>query len=196
MIPVFLAFAVEPPEPISELFSFAGADSTLRAFRVFLSEYGHIASGIVFSAAVATDALDGYIARKYDMITDFGIFFDPIADKLLVTAALVVLASRGAIGVWTPVIILSREFIITGLRLIAANKGIALAAGTSGKAKMIIQSAALSLLIFQNFKIPILVFVKAGSVLMYAALILTIVSGAEYIYKNRALFADRRRNGV
>ena len=189
LIPVFLFFFRELPEPLSLLLSFFGLDGAVRAFDAFVTGDGFFISGAVFVIAFATDALDGYIARKYKLVTEFGIFLDPVADKLLVTVALVALASRGDIGAWIPAIIISRELIITGLRLLAANKGIVLAAGGFGKAKTVVQSAALTLLLFQNFRLSFLVAVNAGVVLLYVALILTILSGIDYIVKNRSLLS-------
>lgn len=175
--------------PAAWLLVNTGLGGFVLAFNEFITVGGgYIAAGAVFIIAFSTDALDGYIARKYNLITDFGIFLDPIADKLLVAAALIALTANGAVGVWVTVLMLSREFIVTGLRLIAANKGIVLAAGGFGKAKTATQSAALAMLIFRNFNIGILNTVNAGLILLYAALLLTIISGVDYIYKNRALF--------
>jgi len=188
MIPVFLLLSAELPDTLNIFGLPVPLGAAFLPYNAFVRDYGHIASGVIFAAACATDALDGYIARKYKLVTDMGIFLDPIADKLLVTAALIILTSKGIIGVWIPAIIISREFIVTGLRLLASNKGITLAAGGLGKAKMIFQTAALILLIFRNFQIRLLETVDAGGVLMFAALVLTIASGVDYIYKNRSLF--------
>ena len=191
LIPVFILFAVGLPEVFSGFFSFIGMGAIIRAFNSFVASSGLFAAGVVFVIAFSTDTLDGYIARKYNLVTDFGIFLDPVADKLLVTSALVALVARGLIGAWIPVVIISREFIITGLRLLASNKGIVLAAGGFGKAKTVAQSAALTLLLFQNFQIRLPGGINAGGVLLYIALILTLVSGVDYIIKNRALFSGK-----
>jgi len=192
LIPVFILFAVGLPEVFSSFFSYVGMGALIREFNYFVEANGLFAAGVVFAIAFSTDALDGFFARKYNLVTDFGIFLDPIADKLLVTSALVALVARGLIGAWIPVIIISREFIITGLRLMASSKGIVLAAGGFGKAKTVVQSAALTLLLFQNFHILLPGAINAGSVLLYAALILTLVSGVDYIIKNRALFGEAK----
>ena len=189
-IPVFMALATEVTGPASQMLTGAGLGGFVQAYNAFVAGGGYIAAGVLFVAAFATDALDGYIARKYDMITDLGKFLDPVADKLLVIAALVVLTARGEAGAWVTVIMVSREFIITSFRLIAANKGIVLAAGGFGKAKTAVQFAALTLLLFRNFGIPALNAVFAGTVLLYIALILAIISGVDYIYKNRGLLKN------
>ena len=177
MVPLFMVFAAEPPAFLHGQIA------------VFLVKYGMIIAGAVFVAAFATDILDGFIARKRNLVTDFGIFLDPVADKLLVTAALVALASRGIIGAWVPVIIISRELIVTGMRLLGANKGVVLAAGKLGKAKTFVQFTALTTIYFQNFNIAALININAGVVLLYLATLLTLVSGADYIVRNRSLFA-------
>jgi len=176
------------PGTVAGMFIGVGLDGFVSDYDRFIDGAGYIAAGIVFLAAFATDALDGYIARKYDLVTDFGAFLDPIADKLLVTAALIVLTVRGVIGAWIPIIIISREFIVTGLRLLAAGKGVVLAADVFGKAKTLAQSVALTLLLFRNFSISFLISINAGGVLLYAAMVLTVFSGANYIVKNRGLF--------
>ena len=190
LIPVFILFSVGLPDVISKAISFIGLGNSINMFTNFVERWGLFAAGIVFLIAFSTDALDGYIARKNNLVTDFGIFMDPIADKLLVTSALVVLASRGVIGAWIPIIIISRELIITSLRLLASNKGIVLAAGGFGKAKTILQSVALTLLLFGNFSIAPLNAINAGGLILYAALLFTILSGVDYIIKNRSLFLN------
>ena len=188
LIPLFVLLSAGLPDIIYRLLSFIGMGALVEAFVGFVARSGLAAAGIVFIVAFSTDALDGYIARKYKMVTDFGIFLDPIADKLLVTAALFVLTYRGMIGAWIPIVVVSREFIITGLRLLAASKGVVLAAGGFGKAKTALQSAAIALLLFQNFGAAPLVAINAGGLLLYAALVFTIISGVDYIIKNRSLF--------
>jgi len=190
IIPVFLALMTEVAGPVYWFISAVGAGGAIDGYNAFVKEGGgHIAAGLVFVAAFATDALDGYIARKKGLVTDFGIFLDPIADKLLVAAALIALVANGAIGAWVAVLMISREFIVTGLRLIAAGKGKVLAAGGFGKAKTAAQSVALTLLIFRNFGIGMLDSINAGLALLYVALAFTVLSGADYIIKNKDLLA-------
>ena len=188
LVPLFILFSVGLPDFASKLLSVIGLGAFVNSFSDFISNGGLIASGVVFIISFSTDMLDGYIARKRNLVTDFGIFMDPIADKLLVTAALIVLASRNVIGAWIPVIIISREFIVTGLRLLASKKGIALAAGGFGKAKTVIQSVALAFLLFGNFRIAFLSSINAGGIILNVALVFTVASGVDYIIKNRTLF--------
>jgi CDP-diacylglycerol--glycerol-3-phosphate 3-phosphatidyltransferase len=188
LVPVFLVFAAPVPDALFAFFGLFGYDETLRGYAAFLSDGGgHIVAGVIFLLAFLTDALDGYIARKWNLVTDFGKFLDPIADKLLVTAALIALTAWGQLDAWIPVIIISREFIVTGLRLLAANRGIVLAAGGLGKLKTVAQTAALTLFLFRNFSLGPLEAIHADAVLMYAALVLTVISGLDYLIRNKAL---------
>jgi CDP-diacylglycerol--glycerol-3-phosphate 3-phosphatidyltransferase len=100
---------------------------------------------VVFLLAALTDSLDGYIARKYNQISDFGKFMDPLADKLLVTAALCALVDKGTMSIWVVYIIILREFVVTGIRLIAVNNGLVIAAGTLGKLKTIVQMVVVTI---------------------------------------------------
>ncbi len=155
---------------------------------------------IVYVLASITDALDGHIARKNNMVTDFGKFLDPIADKLLVTSALLSLTLVDTQGLfhglylWSTLIILTREFMVSGVRMIAASKGVVIAAGKMGKLKMIFQSIALVVLLaVPVFSGDFAMFLRnIGDVLMVVAVILTIWSGAEYLWKNRALFMNSK----
>lgn len=140
---------------------------------------------IVFCVASATDALDGYIARKRGLVTNFGKIMDPLADKIIVIAAMVVLVEDKKIAGWMLIVILAREFIVAGLRTVAAADGLVIAAGLSGKLKTITQMLAIPVLLLNNWpfgKVPV------GDVLLWSCVILTIISGAEYIYKNRHVF--------
>jgi CDP-diacylglycerol--glycerol-3-phosphate 3-phosphatidyltransferase len=155
---------------------------------------------IVYIAASITDALDGHLARKNNMVTDFGKFLDPIADKLLVTSALlslILVDTEGlfhGIYIWSTLIILTREFMVSGVRMIAASKGVVIAAGKMGKLKMIFQTIALVVLLaVPVFSGDFAMFLhNIGDVLMIVAVILTIWSGAEYLWKNRALFMNSK----
>lgn len=150
----------------------------------------------VYALASLTDALDGHLARKNNMVTDFGKFLDPIADKLLVTAALLslTLVDTKGLYLWATLIILTREFLVSGVRMIAASKGVVIAAGKMGKLKMIFQTIALIVLLAA----PIFtgtfgdILRTSGDVLMIIAVILTIWSGVEYLLKNKALFMNSK----
>ena len=153
----------------------------------------YVALGIYILACL-TDMLDGKIARKYNLITDFGKFADPIADKLLVMAALIILVDTQRMPSWVCIVMLAREFIISGFRLVAAGGGKVIAAGTLGKFKTVFQmlsTIALMLLVPVEGKALLGSFgVIFANVLMYIAAALTIVSGAEYIIRNFGCIRD------
>lgn len=149
--------------------------------------YGDYIAGIIFLIASLTDFLDGYIARKQNLITNFGKFVDPLADKLLVVSALICFVERGLIASWIVIIIIAREFIISGFRLVAASGGIVIAASPWGKFKTVAQMIMCVLLIF-NF--DILIFSVLEQVFIYASVILTVISLIDYIYKNRHVVED------
>src|SRR5699024_4694303 len=111
----------------------------------------HIYAAIIFSIAAITDTLDGYIARSRNLITNFGKFIDPLADKMLVSTALILLVELGEIPGWIVAIIIAREFVITGLRILAASEGITIAASSWGKIKTITQLIAIILILLNNF---------------------------------------------
>ena len=134
----------------------------------------------IFIIASLTDLLDGKIARKYNLITDFGKFMDPLADKLLVCSALICLVSLGRIPAWIVIIIIAREFIISGFRLIAADNGRVIAASYWGKFKTTFQMIMVILMIADISQLFILT-----QIIMYVALILTVVSLIDYLVKNR-----------
>lgn len=138
---------------------------------------------VIFLAAAVTDFFDGHIARKYNMITDFGKFMDPLADKLLVTAALLVFVERGQLAAWIVFVILAREFMVTGFRTIAASKGIVMAAGWSGKIKTVCQFAMIAVLLLGNYPFATVGF-PLDQILIWLATFFTILSGTEYLWKN------------
>jgi CDP-diacylglycerol--glycerol-3-phosphate 3-phosphatidyltransferase len=142
---------------------------------------------ILFILASITDFLDGFIARKYNLVTTFGKFIDPLADKLLVMTALLLLTVEGIIPVWIVITILSREFIVTGIRLVAAPTGKVIAASKLGKYKTATTMVALALLLMFEFNS---LFETFGMILLYIGLALTIISGIEYFYKNRHIIAE------
>lgn len=146
------------------------------------SELLSILSVLVFSIASITDWLDGYLARKMNIVTNLGKFLDPIADKLLIAAALVMLVGLGRVPAWMVVVIIGREIAVTGLRSIASSEGIIIAASDLGKGKMIIQISALIglLLHYQYLGID---FHAVGMMLLWIALALTTWSGFDYFNK-------------
>ena len=133
----------------------------------------------VFVIASLTDLLDGKIARKYNLVTNFGKFMDPLADKLLVCSALICLIQLGQLPAWVVIVIISREFIISGFRLVAADNGIVIAASYWGKFKTVFQMTAVVLLIFNIPALSVLT-----SAVLWIAVILTVVSLVDYVAKN------------
>ncbi|MBP3238096.1 MAG: CDP-diacylglycerol--glycerol-3-phosphate 3-phosphatidyltransferase [Lachnospiraceae bacterium] len=149
----------------------------------------------VFSVACITDFLDGYLARKYKLVTNFGKFMDPLADKVLVSTAMILLVEMGMIPGWIAAVILAREFIISGFRLVAADAGIVIAASYIAKFKTVFQMFMCIFMIFTCDKdntgwffdlIDVL-----GKICMWIALALTVISLVDYIYKNREVIKDK-----
>lgn len=140
---------------------------------------------IIFCAASLTDTLDGYLARKYHLVTNFGKFMDPLADKLLVCSALIAFVDMKVIPTWIVMIIIAREFIISGFRLVASDNGIVIAAGIWGKCKTVCQMVMIIVLIADLGG----VFDVIGQVLIWLSLILTIVSLIDYLWNNRQVIA-------
>jgi len=142
----------------------------------------------IFIVASLTDLLDGKIARKYNLVTNFGKFMDPLADKLLVCSAMICLIQTGQLAAWIVVIIIAREFIISGFRLIASDNGVVIAASYWGKFKTTFQMLMVIVLIL-NIQMPF--FQILGKILTYAALILTVVSLIDYIVKNKDVLKEQ-----
>ena len=173
-------------------------------FLVFIAvrdiPYGSIVATIVFIVASITDQLDGYIARSRNQITNFGKFMDPLADKLLVTAALISLVELNMIPGWAVVIIIAREFAVSGLRTLAASDGIVIAASWWGKIKTVTQMAAIITLLVEvnivssqaainfvsNNAFLNGFFTYVPNILLILAVIITIISGVDYFVKNKA----------
>jgi CDP-diacylglycerol--glycerol-3-phosphate 3-phosphatidyltransferase len=147
----------------------------------------------IFAIASLTDLLDGKIARKYNLVTDFGKFMDPLADKLLVCSAMIALIDLNRIPAWVVIIIIAREFIISGFRLVAADNGIVIAASYWGKFKTTFQMLMVILLILnlrENLPNAVTVITICEQVLIYVSLILTVVSLIDYLVKNRKVITD------
>ena len=141
---------------------------------------------VIFSAAAITDALDGKIARKRNLVTNFGKFLDPLADKVLVYAAFCLFIEKGVMPGWMLIIILAREFAVSGMRTVAASQGTVVAAGMTGKIKTVLQMFAVIFLLLAPYAKALDII---GKVLLWASLVMTIVSGAEYIIKNKNVFS-------
>ena len=153
--------------------------------------YGSFIATIIFILASLTDKLDGYIARSRNQVTNFGKFMDPLADKLLVTAALLILLENGLIAGWVVFIILAREFIVTGFRTIAASKGVVIAAGWLGKIKTVVQFIMISTLLLLNYPFELFNW-PVDQIFVALAVVLTVASGVEYIYKNLHIFDEAK----
>ena len=148
-------------------------------------------SCIIFIIASITDFLDGKIARKYNLVTDFGKFMDPLADKLLVLSALICMIEYDLVAGWMVIIIVARELTVSILRAIAADNGKVIAASGGGKIKTTSQMIAIILLLIgANYSNSQIVFV--GTIAMYIATIFTLYSGIDYLYKNRELFMNSK----
>ena len=143
---------------------------------------------VIFCVASLTDMLDGKIARKYNLVTNFGKFMDPLADKLLVCTALICLTSMNRLNVIVVLVIIAREFIISGFRLVAADNDIVIAASYWGKFKTASQMVTVILLVLN---IQNTVFTVLGTVFIYISLVLTVVSLIDYIAKNKEVLKDQ-----
>ena len=145
---------------------------------------------VLFIAASLTDALDGKIARSRNLVTNFGKIMDPLADKILVYSALCLFIESDIIRAWMLILILAREFIVAGMRTVAASEGTVLAAGMSGKIKTVLQMVAVIVFLFAlclNDARPTVMMI--GNVVFWASLVMTVYSGCEYVWKNRNVFS-------
>ena len=147
--------------------------------------YDKIIAAVIFIAASLTDMLDGKIARKYNLVTNFGKFMDPLADKLLVCSALIALVDLNKIAAWVVIIIIAREFIISGFRLVASDNGVVIAASYWGKFKTTFQMIAVILMIVN---LPVLHILTVACT--WIALVLTVVSLVDYIAKNHKVLTE------
>lgn len=139
-----------------------------------------LAASIIFIIAAFTDFLDGHLARKYHLVTTFGKFLDPLADKILTISAFILFVENGTIPAWGVIIIVARELAITGFRILAASERVTIAASPFGKMKTITQLTALIALLFSP-PIP----GRVGLIIFYIAIVLTVLSGVDYLVKNK-----------
>ena len=151
------------------------------------SENGDLLAAIVFAVASLTDAIDGYLARSRNWVTTFGKLMDPIADKLLIIAALVALVGLDRVAPWVAMVIIAREFAVTALRMAAAQQGVVIPAGVWGKAKTIVQVAAVFALIAAGDQPPL-----AVDLLVYGAVAVTVFSGVDYFFGIRRQVNEAR----
>jgi CDP-diacylglycerol--glycerol-3-phosphate 3-phosphatidyltransferase len=143
-----------------------------------------IIAALVFIIAASTDGLDGYIARKRKLVTNLGKFLDPLADKLLISAALIALVEMQRLDAWIAIVIISREFAVTGLRSIAAAEGSIISASKMGKLKTIVQIVAIVALMINNFPFSLIGF-PFDTLVVWVAVIITIWSGIDYFLKSK-----------
>ncbi len=147
----------------------------------------HLVAFLIFIAASFTDMLDGKIARKYDLVTNFGKIMDPLADKVLVYSAFCLMVPDPVPG-WMLIIILAREFLVAGVRTVAASEGIVIAAAMSGKIKTVLQMVAVCMLLMAPV-INTSWFLILGKIVLWAALVMTVISGVQYVVDNKQVFS-------
>lgn len=152
-----------------------------------IMEYVDYIALAIFILASLTDFVDGFIARKYNLVTNFGKFMDPLADKLLVCSALICLVEMGRIPAWIVIVIIAREFIISGFRLIASDNGVVIAANYWGKFKTVFQMIMVCLMIGNIEKLQLIT-----DIVMWISLALTVISLIDYVWKNRAVMAETK----
>jgi len=167
MIPIYLIFMLVPQIP-----------------------YGRYIAGVIFTLAAITDALDGYIARKNNLVTNFGKFMDPLADKLLVCSALICFVEFNQIPSWIAILIIAREFIVSGFRTIASDNGVVLAAGWWGKVKTNVQ-IVMCVMLTVNLDYSFINILEVVAV--YLALALTLISMMDYLLKNRKILFSNNK---
>ncbi len=139
-------------------------------------------SAAVYATAAATDSLDGHIARRRNLVSELGKFLDPLADKILVITVLVILVGQNIIPAWVVVVVFAREFLITGLRFVAANQGVVVASTPWGKSKTLTQNMMIGLLILEQ---PLPVLHIAALVMVGLAVTATVLSGLDYLWRYR-----------
>ena len=145
---------------------------------------------VLFCLASVTDYFDGKIARERNLVTNFGKIMDPLADKILVYSALCLFIESGIIKAWMLILILAREFIIAGMRTVAASEGRVLAAGMSGKVKTVLQMfAVIAYLLALSLPAAQSKIMPAANIIFWAALVMTVYSGCEYVIKNKDIFS-------
>lgn len=183
-IPLLMVFTIPIPESIINAGILQFMQPQMLAFNQFISAFGGYIAAAVFIIASSTDALDGYLARKNNLVTNFGKFLDPIADKLIVAAALMALVQSGDVNAWAAIIIIAREFIISGFRLVAVGEGVVIAASKLGKLKTITQDVAIVATLLRNFPLSLFTDFPFDDYFMLLAVILTIISLYDYLKKN------------
>lgn len=186
MIPFILLFML----PVSFV-------SETSAWNLFIKEFGMLIATILFFIASLTDTIDGQLARKQGIVTNMGKFLDPIADKLLVTSVLIALVQLNKISAIVAIVIICREFIVTGIRLLAADKNVVISASNLGKVKTVFQIIAIIIVMleiqlsisFTNSPFSPAIF-TVSQVMVWVAVLLTIISGIDYMRKNKSFLSE------
>lgn len=155
---------------------------------IFPGANREIIAAVIFFVISMTDFLDGYIARKYNQITDFGKFLDPLADKILVISAFVIFVAQGSLSPIITIVVIAREFLVTSIRLVAAGKGTVIAASMSGKLKTVTQIIAVMAILLEGL-LDCVLPLPYGTIFSWIMLIFTIYSGLEYLILNRKVIS-------
>ena len=183
LVPIFLLFVTPMPLWV--------ANSNI-VFHM-INNYSLGIATIIFIIATITDKLDGYVARKYNQVTTFGCFLDPLADKLMVISALVFLVQENRVATWIALIIIGREIAVTALRITAAFKGKVLAADKYGKIKLVFQAITIPLYLMSNYPLSLLTNFPFDSVMMFFTVLITVYSGVNYFVKNKDVFKEEAK---
>jgi len=186
IVPLILVFMLPMPDL-----------AVFRIWNAFIGNYGSLIALLLFIVASLTDLYDGRIARSRNLITNLGKFLDPIADKMLVVSVLIALVQSGRISALVAIIVTIREFIVTGIRLAASDKGVVIAAGNLGKAKTVTQIIAISIMLGEKILqfltasfLPAAWILYLGDFAMAVAVFMTLISGIDYLLKNRAYLKE------
>ncbi|CAI6028773.1 CDP-diacylglycerol--glycerol-3-phosphate 3-phosphatidyltransferase [Cohnella sp. JJ-181] len=170
--------------PIMTFFLLVKLDVSPLTIGTYSISYNQVFALILFIIAASTDGLDGYIARKHKIVTNLGKLLDPLADKLLVAAVLISLVEMGKLDAWVAIVIISREWAVTGLRQVALLEGSVMAASKWGKWKTAIQIAMIIVLLLNNFPF-FYVHIPLDTIAIWAAAVITVYSGVDYFVKNK-----------
>lgn len=184
LVPLLMIFLIPIPDATVNFPLLGFLKDEMLAFNRFVNGAGTYIAAVIFILAASTDGVDGYIARKHKLVTPLGKFLDPLADKLLITAALIALVQSAIITGWAAMIIISRELLVTGFRSIAAAEGQVIAANKSGKIKMVLQTVAVSVCLLKNWPFSLITDHPIDTYLMFIAVIVTIYSGIDFFVKN------------